>query len=158
MTEPEPYPEPSSFQGHWMSDPGNSWAPEHSWPQEYPLAILLPVNGNLCPHMAVPHPTLDLACRHLSPGVHRDSDCCIPKPGHMPTFLGRKTCLEKLGIPLLPLPTPLLPLRICILQFPMMLSLPPHKIIAEQIAWEGEFLDYGVMILNGCLSVFCFIS
>jgi hypothetical protein len=39
-----------------------------------------------------------------------------------------------------------------------MLSLPLCKIIAEQIASEGEFLDYGVMILNGCLSVFSFIS
>lgn len=32
-----------------------------------------------------------------------------------------------------------------------------HKITAEQIAPE-EFLDYGVMIINGCLSVFCLIS
>ena len=66
---------------------------------------------------------------------------------------GEKTNLEKLGIPLLPPPQ-----GIFILLFPMTLSLPPHKIIAKQIALEGEFLNYGVMILNGCLSVFCYIS
>lgn len=46
------------------------------------------------------------------------------------------------------------PLELCKLHLPNRFSRP--QLTTEQLAWEGEFLDYGAMILNGFLSVFFF--
>lgn len=84
------------------------------------------------------------------PGAQQAWGCYIPKGCRMTAFLSDRLpadhCLGGAGLPP--------PLEACRLHLPTRFSRP--QMITEQLAWEGEFLDYGAMILNGFLSVFFF--